>query len=238
VHLRTVLQVTHEDAGVSAPAPETPKNPPAWFSVTAVLGLVLAMGSAFGAGVLAAEPMPGRAQIPLPAPVPDRPTAPSVVGATLPGGACPDCGRPGTTCEASICRLAAGARWTMRPFALLLDARLFPLGSRAAVCLNGASANGWVCSREVVGTPSNGRLAFYFPDATRGLPTTTEDIERRGVNLQIRVNGVAQTASWRTPAGRVIASQLLFDGGLKYRDLAWPGTEAIVHLEANRDGSL
>lgn len=209
--------------------------PPAWFTALGLSsGLVLVGGtvwlaSAYGS-LLRASPLSQPAsELPV---EPSATTLPEPLP-TSPGLACNECEYDGTSCEAGQCRLAADVRWQLQATALVR--RSVPSTAPLRICARVAGTAAWACSQasaQVLASPG-GRWVTSFSRTGEALLATREDLEVRGLDVEVR-EGVAVVAATRAHVwSSIIAGKLLFQGGLSYPT---PTGNAVFSLRPVRGG--
>ncbi|MBX3126111.1 MAG: protein kinase [Polyangiaceae bacterium] len=165
------------------------------------------------AQALAHEPAP------LPAPLQtSEPLAP-------PSASCTDCGRPGTECREDPdgtpkCRLRPAARWRVQPWAVHSRTTV---GPHPGLCVS--SGTQWAC--ESRGYRSGSTIYFY---SNPGLIVTTEDIERRGLDIRL-VLSRNQNVNVMQKSVSLLAGSKLFIGGIRYSLPHAEYTAGVLKLE-------
>ena len=195
--------------------------PPAWFTVLGIAsGAVLVGGTAWLAFAYASQfgsTGLSRAVTEARAPALPTPPSPAPSDVNVPS-ACSDCGYPGTACENGQCRLAPSVPWRLAPMALVQRSLTAPPARSFSLCARLSGTVEWTCSRrssQVVPSPG-GRWVTNFAAMGPALLATREDLETRGLDVEVRETdqpvAAAQAQVWPT----IVAGNLLFKGGLSY----------------------
>ena len=159
----------------------------------------------------------------LPPPVPPTAVAPIAAPASPPPAPPPCvCDYFGTSCQDGQCRLDAGMRWALTPYAVSKtgsgsDDVAAPSFS---ICVSASASGPESCSdpsREGVRRDASHRI--YYVTAPGNVVVTTEQLEGRGIDVTVKDDGrlVAGTSGYAyglRDNRRLVAAKLLFSGGL------------------------
>lgn len=199
-------------------AAEDVAHPPVWFVLLAAACGVLLVGGATLAGVLTAlgggDSRDGTAIAATAQPSLADTSPPATTSLSGTTGLCGPCGSAGTVCVGTACRLAPGHAWSVRP--LQLTSVSAP-GRKLHVCVGPSGSGRWSCSAPATAHPVGSSYAVSYPSTSKPIHLTRSDLETTGIDIEVRSGRsvLARRRAAKHPI--VIASPLLFRGGLKFK---------------------
>jgi hypothetical protein len=169
-------------------------------------------------------PIPVAQNAPPPAIAPVMPPAPTVAPAQPPSlWGCSSCGRKGTFCDDATCRLQPDQTWKATMAALAVDfTRGAPQPEDARVCLRKAGTQQWFCSSYLsISSRYRDRTKRFVyaigPTEAAWVKLQSRDLVKPGgvdIHVELR-GGIARRTQPRSSHAAIVASDLLFNGGLK-----------------------